>query len=218
MGSATRSTRAARSEAGTRSDRQSRILARSGPVLSRAFYARPTLAVARDLLGKVLAHDGPAGRKAARIVEVEAYLGADDPSSHAYRGLTERNRPMFGEPGHAYVYLSYGVHRCMNVVAKSAGRPAGAVLLRGAEPLEGFGGDPRVLAGPGLIGRGFGLTTAHSGADLLASPLRIHDAPAVPASLVGRSARVGLSSGHTVDHAWRLYVRGSPGVSRSPRI
>ncbi len=202
----------------TRSGRQSRTLARPSAVLPRSFYARPTLAVARDLLGKVLACDGPAGHRSARIVEVEAYLGADDPSSHAYRGLTARNRPMFGEPGHAYVYVSYGVHHCMNIVAKSSGRPAGAVLLRGAEPLEGFGDDPRPLAGPGLIGRAFGLTTAHSGLDLVASALTIRDAPRVLPSLVGRSARIGLSTGRTLGRAWRFYVRGSPGVSRSPRI
>jgi DNA-3-methyladenine glycosylase len=162
--------------------------------------------------------DGPGGRRSARIVEVEAYLGADDPSSHAYRGLRGRNRPMFGEVGHAYVYVSHGVHHCMNVVARSPGRPAGAVLLRGAEPLEGFpGGQPRILGGPGLIGRGFALTTAQSGIDLLASELRLYDAPRVPAAQVGRSARIGLSGGYTVGRAWRFYVRGSSGVSRSPR-
>jgi DNA-3-methyladenine glycosylase len=187
-------------------------------VLPRAFYARPTLVVARDLLGKVLAYEGPAGRRAARIVEVEAYLGADDPSSHAYRGMTARNAPMFGEPGHAYVYLSYGVHVCMNVVAKGPGRRAGAVLLRGADPLDGFAPPARPLTGPGLIGRGFGLTTAHSGLDLVSSALTIRDAPPVPAPLVGRSPRVGLNTGHTVGRAWRFYVRGAKGVSRSPRI
>jgi DNA-3-methyladenine glycosylase len=126
---------------------------------------------------------------------------------------------MFGEVGHSYVYISYGVHHCMNVVARSPGRPAGAVLLRGAEPLEGFvGGQPRLLAGPGLIGRGLALTTAHSGIDLLSSELLICDAPRVPDPHVGRSARIGLSSGETLNKPWRCYVRGSPGVSRSPRM
>lgn len=193
------------------------ITRRHTSVLPRSFYARPTLAVARDLLGKVLAYDGPRGRRAARIVEVEAYLGRDDPSSHAYRGRTIRNAPMFGEPGHAYVYISHGVHRCMNVVARSSGRPAGAVLVRGAEPLEGVGDDPRGLAGPGLIGRAFGLTAAHSGADLVRSALVIRDAPAVPPGRVGRWPRIGLSTGQTIGRTWRFYVRRSPGVSRSPR-
>jgi DNA-3-methyladenine glycosylase len=123
---------------------------------------------------------------------------------------------MFGEPGHAYVYVSYGVHHCMNVVAKSAGRPAGAVLLRGAEPLGPT--TDRPLTGPGLIGRWFGLTTAHSGLDLVTSPLTIRDAPRIPDKDAGRSARIGLSTGHTVGRAWRFYIRGSKGVSRSPRI
>ena len=173
--------------------------------------------MARDLLGKLLVHETPSGRRVARIVEVEAYLGAEDPASHAYRGPTGRNRPMFGEPGHAYVYVSHGIHFCMNVVARSPGRPAGAVLLRAAEPLEGFVDEARALAGPGLIGRGFGLSTAHSGEDLVASALTIRDAPPVPAALVGRSPRIGLSGGHTFARPWRLYVRGSIAVSRSPR-
>jgi DNA-3-methyladenine glycosylase len=148
-------------------------------------------------------------------VEVEGYL-ADDPASHAYRGITPRNRPMFGAPGHAYVYVSYGQHVCMNVTARSPGRRAGAVLIRGVEPLSPAD-DARLARGPGLVGRWLGLTTAHSGLDLLTSPLTVRDAPPVPSRLVGRSARIGLAAGHTVTKAWRFYVRGSPGVSRSPR-
>ena len=173
--------------------------------------------VARDLLGKLLVLEGDGPAKVARIVEVEAYL-AGDPASHAYRGRTLRTAPMFGPPGHAYVYVSYGVHHCMNVVAKTARRPAGAVLLRGAEPLEGLPGGSRALAGPGNLGRAFGLRAGlHSGLDLLRPPLTIRDAPRVPAGLVGRSARIGLSAGRTFHKVWRLYVRGSAGVSRSPR-
>jgi DNA-3-methyladenine glycosylase len=124
---------------------------------------------------------------------------------------------MFGKPGHAYVYVSYGQHSCMNVTARSAGRRAGAVLLRAAEALDPTDG-PRALAGPGLLGRWFGLTTAHSGLDLVRSALTIRDAPPVPTALVGRSARIGLSTGHTLTKAWRFYMRGSPGISRSPRV
>ena len=127
--------------------------------------------------------------------------------------MTPRNVPMFGDVGHAYVYISYGMHFCMNVTARSPGRRAGAVLLRGAEPLDGSA----PLRGPGLIGRWLRLTTAHSGLDLVTSELTIRDTPPVPSHAVGRSARIGLSSGHTLTKAWRFYVRGSPGVSRSPR-
>ncbi|TMC68447.1 MAG: DNA-3-methyladenine glycosylase [Chloroflexi bacterium] len=149
-------------------------LVRLGRRLRRSFYARPTARVARDLLGKTLNYDGPAGRQAARIVEVEAYLGARDPASHAYRGPTLRTAPMFGPPGRSYVYFVYGMYHCLNVVTERNG-VAGAVLLRGAEPLAGFD-------------------------DL--------------EPLVVRSPRIGLNKHATTSMPWRLYVRGSTGVSR----
>lgn len=183
-----------------------------GPRLSRAFYARPTLAVARDLLGKVLLYDGPEGRRAARLVEVEAYHGTRDPASHAFRGPTPRTEVMFGRPGHAYVYLSHGVWFCMNVVAHETG-VAGAVLLRGAEPLEGFATGAR-LSGPGLLGRAFALSTTHSGIDLVRSALQLRDAPAVPARQVARGPRIGIAASPTSAKPWRLWVRGSSGASR----
>ena len=105
----------------------------SSAVLSRAFYARPTVEVARSLLGKVLVHR----RTAGRIVEVESYLGADDKAAHASRGLTARTRVLFGPPGHAYVYFIYGMYECLNVVAEPDGKP-GCVLIRGLEPLTGL--------------------------------------------------------------------------------
>ena len=186
----------------------------TGKRLPREFYARPTLRVARDLLGKVLAFETAGSTKAARIVEVEAYLGGRDPASHAYRGLTPRTAPMFGPPGRSYVYFVYGMYHCLNVVTESDG-VAGAVLLRGAEPLAGFDDlGPRALAGPGKLARAFGLTTEHTNLDLVRSRLSIRDAPAIPASLVVRSARVGLNEHATTNKPWRLYVRGSSGVSR----
>lgn len=199
---------------GTRSIRARASTAplRYGPRLPRSFYARTTLAVARDLLGKVLLYDGPEGRRAARLVEVEAYHGTKDPASHAFRGPTPRNQVMFGRPGHAYVYLSHGVWYCMNVVAHSGTVP-GAVLLRGAEPLEGFADGAR-LTGPGLLGRAFSLSTGHSGCDLVRSPLQLRDAPPVPSRLVARGPRIGLREGPTSARPWRLWVHDSPGVSR----
>ena len=185
---------------------------RYGPRLPRAFYARPTLAVARDLLGKVLLYDGTEGRRAARLVEVEAYHGTRDPASHAFRGPTPRTEVMFGRPGHAYVYLSHWVWYCMNVVAHES-EIAGAVLLRGAEPLEGFAEDAR-LSGPGLLGRAFTLTTRHSGIDLTRSALQLRDAPAVAPRLIARGPRIGIADSATSAKPWRFWVRGSNGVSR----
>jgi DNA-3-methyladenine glycosylase len=169
--------------------------------------------VARDLLGRVLVYDGPDGRRAARLVEVEAYLGHRDPASHAFRGPTPRTTVMFGRPGVAYVYFLYGNHPCMNVVAHLPGI-AGAVLLRGAEPLEGVTLDPRRLAGPGLLCLAMGLTTANTNMDLVRSALSIRDAPAVPARAVSRGPRIGLSPGATFDEPWRFWIAGSAGVSR----
>ena len=199
---------------GTRSirARASTAAFRYGPRLPRSFYARPTLVVARELLGKVLLYDGPEGRRAARLVEVEAYLGTRDPASHAFRGPTPRTMVMFGRPGHAYVYLSHGVWYCMNVVAHESD-VAGAVLLRGAEPLEGFANDAR-LSGPGLLGRAFTLTTTQSGVDLTRSALQMRDAPAVRPGLIARGPRIGIAESATSAKPWRFWVRGSSGVSR----
>jgi DNA-3-methyladenine glycosylase len=186
----------------------------AGKRLPRDFYARPTLTVARDLLGKVLTLEVSGSTMAARIIEVEAYLGRRDPASHAYRGLTPRTAPMFGPPGRSYVYFVYGMYHCLNVVTERDG-VAGAVLLRGAEPLAGFDDiSPRALAGPGKLARAFGLTTQHTDLDLVRSILSIRDAPAVPPSRVVRSVRIGLSEHATTNKPWRLYVRGSNGVSR----
>jgi DNA-3-methyladenine glycosylase len=199
---------------GTRSirARASTAAFRYGPRLPRSFYARPTLVVARELLGKVLLYDGPEGRRAARLVEVEAYHGTRDPASHAFRGPTPRTSVMFGRPGHAYVYLSHGVWFCMNVVAHGSDI-AGAVLLRGAEPLEGFAESTR-LSGPGLLGRAFALSTIHSGVDLTRSSLQLRDAPPLATRQIARGPRIGIAESATSAKPWRLWVRGSSGVSR----
>ena len=160
----------------------------------------------------MLVYDDGRERKAARVVEVEAYLGERDPASHAFRGPTPRTSVMFGKPGVAYVYFIYGNHHCMNVVAHATG-VAGAVLLRGAEPLGGFPEGTR-LAGPGLIGRAFGLTTADTGRDLVRSALHLRAGEPVAARDVVRSARIGIAESATSAKAWRFAVRGAKGVSR----
>src|SRR3954447_10154995 len=106
--------------------------------LPRAFYARPTLDVARDLIGKVLVHDSPGGTTSGAIVEVEAYIGESDPACHAAPGPTLRNAPLYGPPGFAYVYLNYGIHNLVNAVTEAEGSPA-AVLIRALRPLDGEG-------------------------------------------------------------------------------
>lgn len=161
----------------------------------------------------MLVYDAPDGRRAARLVEVEAYLGDSDPASHAYRGPTPRATVMFGKPGVAYVYFIYGTHHCMNVVAHLP-QVAGAVLLRGAEPLVGLDDDPRLLAGPGRLARAFDLTTAYSGRDLVRSALHIRAGTPPPRGRVARSTRIGITAGETSGALWRFSVRGSMGVSR----
>jgi DNA-3-methyladenine glycosylase len=161
----------------------------------------------------VLVYDDARGRRAARIVEVEAYLGERDPASHAFRGPTPRASVMFGKPGVAYVYFIYGNHHCMNVVAHLPDE-AGAVLLRGAEPLVGLGADPTALAGPGRLGRAFKLTTADTGKDLVRSALHLRTGEPVASWRVVRSARIGIAESATSERLWRFAVRGSPGVTR----
>lgn len=188
-----------------------------GRRLPRSFYARPTLVVARELLGKTLVYESAEGTRAVRLVEVEAYLGARDPASHAHRGVTPRNVPMFGMAGHSYVYLVYGMFWCMNVVGASPATP-GAVLLRGAEPVAGLALDARALAGPGKLCRALGISGIHTALDLVrGSRLSIRAAPAVPPHQVARTPRIGLNPGATFDRRWRFIVRGSAGVSHQTK-
>ena len=161
----------------------------------------------------MLVYDGPDGLRAARLVEVEAYLGQRDPASHAFRGPTPRTTVMFGRPGVAYVYFIYGNHHCMNVVAHAPGI-AGAVLLRGAEPLAGLGDDPATLRGPGRLARAFGLTTAHTGLDLTRSRLYLRAGEPLRPAAVARGPRIGIAASDTSGKPWRFSVRGSRGVTR----
>lgn len=167
------------------------------PVLPRDFYARPTIDVARDLLGKVLLH----GRAAGRIVETEAYLGLDDLAAHASRGVTPRTRVIFGPPGHAYVYLIYGAHECLNLIAEPEGTP-GCVLIRALQPLAGIPlmrkrrGTDRIahLAdGPGKLTRAMAISREHNGRDVTAGTLTVRRQPEEAAREVVAGPRVGIT-------------------------
>ncbi len=144
--------------------------------LSRAFYERPTVEVARSLLGKVLVH----GSRRGVITEVEAYLAAGDPAAHAFRGPTPRNQVLFGPAGHAYVYRIYGIHDCFNVVCEPAGSP-GCVLVRGLD----------WVSGPGRLTRALGITRGHGGLDLTQGELRILDGPPLPS--IETTPRIGIT-------------------------
>ncbi|HKQ59000.1 MAG TPA: DNA-3-methyladenine glycosylase, partial [Candidatus Eisenbacteria bacterium] len=191
--------------------------------LPRAFYARPATTVARALLGRLLVRDAGRVRLVGRIVEVEAYGGARDPASHAFRGETPRNRTMFGPPGHAYVYFTYGMHHCLNVVTGSSGR-AGAVLIRAVEPIAGIaamtrrrGPVPRerLARGPGCVALAFGLTRADDGTDLTLGPLWLADRPARRQGRpVAVSVRIGIT--RAASRPWRFYLAGHPSVSGRP--
>lgn len=178
--------------------------------LPRSFYARRTVEVARDLLGKVIRH----GPVRARIVETEAYLGAGDAAAHSARGPTPRTKVIFGPPGHAYVYLIYGMHHCLNIVAEQEG-VAGCVLIRAVEPLSATAGIARASNGPGKLTRALGITLDHYGADLTRGPITLHEPPGREAFEIGISPRIGISQ--AAELPLRFFIRGNRFVSREPR-
>jgi DNA-3-methyladenine glycosylase len=179
--------------------------------LPRAFYVRDTRSVAKDLLGKVLVHVDGGVRRAARIVETEAYHGPDDRASHARFGPTRRAAIMFGPSGVAYVYLIYGTSHCMNVVTGPEGFPA-AVLLRAGEPLEGCLHGTR---GPGNLCRALAIRREHDdGRDLLGDDLFVEDAPP-PTERILAGPRVNVAyAGAWAERPWRYALAGNPWVSR----
>jgi DNA-3-methyladenine glycosylase len=192
----------------------------TGKVLPRRFYSRSTIKVAKDLLGKVLRH----GETAGIIVETEAYLGGDDLASHSARGITDRTRVIFGPPGHAYVYLIYGIYECLNIVAEPDGI-AGCVLIRAVEPMEGIDVmrrrrpaalKPEQLAsGPGRLTLALGVTRSHNGADVTKGPLTIHEpGERAPFDIV-TTPRIGIT--HCADWPLRFYIGGNKFVSRANR-
>jgi DNA-3-methyladenine glycosylase len=193
--------------------------------LSRAFFARDTLIVARDLLGQRLVRVLDGARLSGRIVEVEAYVGEGDQASHARFGRTERNAPMYGPPGHAYVYFVYGMHHCLNVVTGREGYPA-AVLIRALEPLEGIEGmrarrggrpDPQLTSGPARLCQALDVGRQFDGADLCAPDalLFLERDAAMPDDAVATGPRVGVRGDEVaLTVPWRLYVRDSRYISR----
>jgi DNA-3-methyladenine glycosylase len=186
-------------------------------ILPRSFYERGTVEVARDLLGKVLVHGAAAGI----VVETEAYLGGDDLASHSAVGITERTRVIFGPPGHAYVYLSYGMHDCLNIVAERAGDP-GCVLIRALEPIEGLDTmrlrrpkartDRDLASGPGKLTQALGITRKHAGIDMTRGDLVVVARPTAPPFDIAVTPRIGITK--CADLPLRFLIRGNRFVSR----
>ncbi|SPF36933.1 putative 3-methyladenine DNA glycosylase [Candidatus Sulfopaludibacter sp. SbA4] len=189
---------------------------RFGPILRRSFYNRPTIEVARALLGKVVVH-GPA---AGIIVETEAYLGGDDLAAHSARGITDRTRVIFGPPGHAYVYFVYGMYECLNLVCEPEGQP-GCVLIRALEPVAGIeimrrrrpaARKPEDLAsGPGKLTLALGITRLQNDADVTRGSLVVRE-PAEPHAVdIAVSPRIGITQ--CADLPLRFFIRGNRSVS-----
>lgn len=201
---------------------------RRTPDAVRGLLAADARTVAPLLLGAVLTHESHGGTVAVRITEVEAYLGPGDslhpdPGSHTFRGQTRRNAPMFGPAGHLYVYFTYGMHHCANIVCGPEG-VASAVLLRAGKVVAGevlalarrpTSKAPKDLAsGPARFATALGLTTADSGRDVLGQPFRL-ELPDEPASEISSGPRVGVSgAGGTDQYPWRFWITGDPTVSR----
>lgn len=179
--------------------------------LQREFYERPTLTVARALIGTYLVHQRDGQRRIGRIVETEAYQGPKDLAAHSSRGRTRRTEVMFGAAGHAYVYLIYGFWDCLNVVTGSIGTPH-AVLIRGLEPVEHL---REKTWGPGLLCRAMRIDRSLNGADFCSSPLTLH-APrrGDPKPVIERTTRIGVDyAGDWAHKPWRFFERDSPFVS-----
>ena len=190
--------------------------------LTKTFFDRDSLAVAPELLNKILVGNAVS----ARLVEVEAYRADIDPGSHAFRGRTPRIASMYAAPGTLYVYFSYGNHWCMNAVC-GPGEVPNAVLLRAAAPLDGLdimrarrvkaARDRDLTAGPGRLGQAFAVDRSFDGISLLRGPLRIVDDGTPPPEVPGVSRRIGLAPGKGDELPYRFYVRGDPNISRPPR-
>ena len=189
--------------------------------LPREFFNRPTLQVARDLLGRYLVRRLGSELLVGKIVETEAYIGEGDPACHAARGKTPRNAVMYGPPGYAYIYFIYGMYFCLNVVTEEEGFPA-AVLIRAVEPIMGMETmaklrkqtKPTALAsGPGKLCQAFSLTRDQNGLDLCtAGEVFLAEGEPVPDDQVVADGRIGIREGN--EHPWRFFVKKNPHVSR----
>ena len=189
--------------------------------ITRGFYERNTVKVAEELLGKTLVRRLGSTVLEGIIVETEAYRGADDPASHAYRGPTRRNEVMFGEPGHAYVYFTYGMHYCLNVTTETAGQ-AGAVLIRAVQPVKGLAEMKRrrgtehvkdLSNGPAKLTQAFAVTKTLNGHDLTSRKKLYVTKPShqIPLNIT-IGTRIGIRSGS--EKPWRFFVKDNPYVSK----
>ena len=199
--------------------------------LPRSLYLRPTLSVAKELLGQLLVRRMGREYLIGRIVEVEAYLGEKDPASHAYRGKTKRNEVMFWNGGHLYVYFTYGMHFCANVVTREEG-VGEAVLIRAVEPIEGInfmiknrlkrkrselkfwsnGALENLTNGPAKFCQAFGIGRKNNGTDLLGDEIFIASGAAIPRCMIGSSTRIGIKN--ATEKRWRFFLKGNRFVSR----
>ncbi len=179
--------------------------------LAPPFYDRETVTVARELLGKYLVHVSGGVERIGRIVEVEAYLGPHDLAAHSSKGKTKRTKIMFGPPGHAYVYMIYGMYHCMNVVTEPEGH-ASAVLLRAVEPVKNVDGRTQ---GPGLLCKAMHIDTRLNGHDLGSDDFYIASSPKEEPPAIVKRPRVGVDySGHWARRLLRFYIKGNPFVSK----
>ncbi|HUS05189.1 MAG TPA: DNA-3-methyladenine glycosylase [Bryobacteraceae bacterium] len=186
-------------------------------ILPRRFYNRPTIDVARDLLGMIVVH----GETAGKIVETEAYLGGNDLASHSARGITGRTRVIFGPPGHAYVYFIYGMYECLNLVCEAEGK-AGCVLIRALEPVRGIEimqqRRPKarkleaLASGPGKLTLALGITRALNGCDVTRVPLLVESPPASGKFTIKTTPRIGIRE--CADWPLRFLIEGNPFVSK----
>lgn len=179
--------------------------------LSRSFYDRDTIIVAKELLGKLLVHESHGVKYVGKIVEVEAYLGPHDLAAHSAKGLTERTKVMFGPPGHAYVYFIYGMYHCMNVVTEREGH-ASAVLLRAVEPVENVEGK---TCGPGLLCRAMKIDRRLNAHDLLSDDFFIASPEKFESLTIVKRPRIGVDYAmHWAKRHLRFYIKSNPFVSR----